>query len=457
MNDPQAVIDPPDTRRLQGWGRASTSECRVWRPTDVTALTRLVDRNPDGGLIARGCGRSYGDAAANHGGAVVDTSALDRIESFDPTDGRLVCGAGVTLGHLVQTFLPRGFVPPVCPGTGFVTVGGAIANDVHGKNHARVGSFAAHVDWFDLITPDGRSVRVDPDREAELFNATTGGAGMTGVIHRAGLRLQAVPGPWLSVTETRQADLETFMASLLDPSTPWDQRVGWIDALARGRSLGRGILGLARHCEDASERPPPRPRRPLTVPFDAPAWLLNRLTVSAFNAAYIRRFGRQRTMLQPFDRFVFPLDAILQWNRLYGRPGVLQFQCVVPFESAQAALTLLLGRIRTAVASPLAVLKTLGASSGGMLSFPRPGFTLAVDFPHRPETRALMRELHAITIDHGGRVYLAKDACLQPGELQRMYPRYEAWLALIRRLDPERRMRSDLSRRVGMHEDTTGE
>ncbi|HYE00239.1 MAG TPA: FAD-binding oxidoreductase [Alphaproteobacteria bacterium] len=440
---------------LAGWGRALRAETRALRPERLAEAARAVAAaEPGPGLIAYGAGRSYGDIALNSGGTTLLTGRLDRLVDFSPEDGLVVCEPGVSYRDLLRIFLPRGFLAPASPGTAFATVGGAIANDVHGKNHDSAGSFGDHVAWLDLAIPDGRVLRVSPQEDAELFAATIGGAGLTGVILRAAIRMARVPSARVAVRERRMPDIGAFMAALQEARGRSTYSVGWIDALSGGTALGRGVLQTAEYAEGGLEAPPPG--RTLRLPADLPGFVLNRHSIGLFNRLYHRRVpeaGRERIV--PLETFLYPLDAILDWNRMYGRSGFHQFQCVIPDAAAERGIPALLEAIaREGSASFLAVLKTLGGEGRGHLSFPMRGFTLALDFPLRAGTAALMARLEAITLDHGGRIYLAKDACLTAEGFRRMYPRLDAFRAVLDRIDPQRRMRSDLSRRLNIHGDS---
>jgi decaprenylphospho-beta-D-ribofuranose 2-oxidase len=432
---------------LHGWGRVSRVSADVASPQTRGEVVDALRCAGDRSLIAFGGGRSYGDMALNSHGRVILTTRLNRILSFDADSGEVVCEPGVTFHQLLREFLPRGFAAPVSPGTGFVTIGGAVANDVHGKNHDVAGSFGDHVRWIDLLLPSGDSVRVSPKDRSEWFKATIGGLGLTGVMLAICFTLRRVPGNAVRVEEQRIPDLESFFAAFETARTRCTYSVAWIDALAVGARLGRGILETAEYSEAALSKAPPRRLR---VPFDFPAATLNPWTVRAFNALYYRRVpsaGRQIERL--LETFLYPLDAILDWNRLYGRPGFYQFQCVVPEAESPRAIRCLLGEVaRARAASFLAVLKTLGGEGQGLLSFPMRGYTLALDLPRRPGTEQLIARLGGITLDYGGRVYLAKDACL-PGELfQAMYPQLHRFRAVLGELDPHGRMNSDLARRL---------
>jgi decaprenylphospho-beta-D-ribofuranose 2-oxidase len=332
-----------------------------------------------------------------------------------------------------------------------VTMGGAVANDVHGKNHHRSGSFGEHVEWIDLLLPDGTPRRITPSSDPELFAATLGGIGLTGVILGLQQRLARVPSNAIELREIRLPDLDAFLERLDATEREYPHAVGWIDAITRGRAMGRGILELGRPAPSGVREP-----RGVhaDIPFDLPSWTLNPYTVQAFNSAYYHRVprgGRTRTI--HVSRFLFPLDALQNWNRMYGRRGVYQFQCVVPFaEGRRAIIELMEEVVRSRGASFLAVLKSMGRAGRGMLSFPMPGFTLALDFPRRAATRSLIERLQDIALKYRGRVYLAKDACLSADQLPPMYPELERFRSVLRRIDPERRMQSDMSRRLQVHE-----
>lgn len=433
---------------LTGWGRTARARSIACRPAadeDVLAALAAPD---DDGFLAHGAGRSYGDAGLNDGGRALLTQDLAEPDSFDAESGHLVCNAGRTIDALMRSYLPRGYLCPVSPGTAFVTLGGALANDVHGKNHDRVGSFGAHVAWFDLALPSGEVRRVSPEADPELFAATVGGIGLTGIVLRLCLRMMPLPSAWVVVRERRMAGLEEFMAALAEARDGATFSVGWIDALAGGRRLGRGILETAEFL--AEERPPMAPRRVRDFPFEAPAALLNPLSIGLFNEAYFRRVpaaGRERA--RPLDRFLYPLDSIGRWNRLYGRRGFYQFQCVIPdAESERGLLALLEAAGRARLGSFLAVLKTLGGAGPGHLSFPQRGFTLALDFPRRTRTQDLLARMERIVLDHGGRVYLAKDATLSPEGFAAMYPKLDPFREVLARVDPDARLQSDMARRL---------
>jgi FAD/FMN-containing dehydrogenase len=375
----------------------------------------LAERLRAGAAIARGNGRAYGDSAVSRANTL-HMRHFDHMLSFDPQSGRLVAEAGVVLGDVIRSFLPKGWFPAITPGTKFVTLGGMIAADVHGKNHHRDGGMATVVDWIDLMQPDGEVIRCSRDHHAELFRWTLGGMGLTGVVLRAAIRLRPVETGWIRQTTVPAPTLAAAMDAF-EAAREATYSVAWIDCLARGPRLGRSLVMLGEHARrdelSARERADPwamSPRRRLAVPLDAPGFLLNGVTVRAFNRFYYWNGARgQGSRLTGWDSYFYPLDAILGWNRIYGRRGFLQFQCALPLEASRAGLEALLGAIsRAGAGSFLAVLKRLGAEDGPF-SFPMEGYTLALDFPVSRRTMALMDELDRIVIDHGGRFYLAKD------------------------------------------------
>lgn len=433
---------------LAGWGRFPTAKAPAFRPERVSEAAACL--KADGTLLARGAGRSYGDQAINSSGSVVLTGRLDRLLALTSGDTPLLeVEAGVSLGTLQRLLIPRGFMLPVTPGTGFATVGGAIANDVHGKNHDADGSFGQHVAWIDLLRADGQVQRLTPDATPTEFWATVGGIGLTGIILAAGLRLLPVPGNAVFLKEERMPDLAAFLNGLRTARSGARFSVGWIDALASGDRIGRGILETA---DLSLESLPLRADKTKRIPLNLPKACLSRPAVSLFNWGYYHRIPRRgRSGLAPIPKFLYPLDAVHDWNRLYGKPGFSQFQAVIPDAAAESGLRALLSAAnKGATASFLAVLKTLGAEGQGLLSFPQPGFTLALDLPRRAETEALLARLEAITLDHGGRIYLAKDSALSAEGFARMYPRLDAFRAAVTALDPEGRFSSDQARRLGI-------
>lgn len=443
----------PHSAQLAGWGRYPVRECTVWQPVTAKALHETLPPLP--ARIARGNGRSYGDASLNPD-ATIDMLRLDRLIAFDDATGELVCEAGVLLSDIIASFVPRGWFVPVTPGTRLVTIGGMIASDVHGKNHHGAGSFGDHLRWIELDLGDGRVLRCSAHENAELFAATCGGMGLTGIIVRAALRLIPIETAWMRQRTVRARNLDAAMAAF-EQSHDWTYSVAWIDCLARGRDLGRSAILLAEHAL-ISELDPPRcaeplarpPRKPSKVPIDLPGFVLSGFNVRAFNQLY---YATQRPgdSLVALDPYFYPLDALADWNRIYGRRGFVQYQCVLPLAESEIGLRRLLETIAAAGSgSFLAVLKRMGAASFGMLSFPMPGYTLALDFPATADNLALLDRLDAITAEHGGRVYLTKDARLSSAMLARGYPRLAEFNELRTRHGLDRRFSSLLSQRLGL-------
>ncbi|MGA4840049.1 FAD-binding protein [Streptomyces sp. G45] len=452
-----AVPAPATPVSVSGWGRTAPSTARLVRPRSqeeaVAALRACAER----GGIPRGLGRAYGDAAQNAGGAVLDMTGLDRVHTVDADAGTVVCDAGVSLHHLMEVLLPLGWFVPVTPGTRYVTVGGAIGADIHGKNHHVSGSFSRHVRGFDLLTADGTVRKVRPG--SRLFDATAGGMGLTGVILRARLQCVPVQTSLMTVDTERATDLDDLMARLTATDHRYRYSVAWIDLLARGAATGRAVLTRGDHAPlDAL---PPRARRaprafhPRSLPPAPsllPSGLLGRTTVGLFNELWYRKAPRHRTgELQKLSAFFHPLDGVPHWNRVYGRGGFVQYQFVVGY-GQEEALRRIVDRIaRHRCPSFLAVLKRFGAGDPGWLSFPLPGWTLALDIPATlPGLPAFLDALDEEVAAAGGRVYLAKDSRLRPELLAAMYPRLDDFRALRQTLDPARVFRSDLSRRLGL-------
>ena len=432
-----------------GWGRTAPS---VGRPVTATAagVPDAVRRAGPRGLIARGLGRSYGDPAQNAGGDVLLPLPAEIGEPA--TDGSVRVGAGTSLHDLMAALLPRGRFIPVTPGTRYVTVGGAIACDVHGKSHHVTGSFGSQVLELDLVLASGETRTVGPDRDPELFWATVGGLGLTGVVTAATLSTIPVETAYAEVTTQRLANVDEVMREMREGDAAFTYSVAWIDTLARGRALGRSVLSRGEHAtrDRVGRDPLPVPRPPrLTVPVTPPVNLVTPLAVRAFNEAWFRRAPRHRTgEIQSLGQFFHPLDGVAGWNRAYGPRGFVQYQLVVP-DDQDAALVRILERIADArLPCFLAVLKRFGPGNPGPLSFPMAGWTLAYDVPATPALAPLLDALDEQVVAAGGRVYLAKDARLHPALLPAMYPRLDEFRAVRERVDPDRVFRSDLSRRL---------
>jgi len=440
-------------KAIAGWGRYPVQECELVRPERHAGLQAL-----QASTIARGQGRSYGDAALNAGERVLLTERLNRFGHFDAEQGRLQAESGVTLAEILKTLVPRGWFPRVTPGTKYVSLGGCIAADVHGKNHHHDGAFSQSVDRFELIGADGHTLSCSPGENAEAFWATVGGMGLTGVIGDVSLQLQPIESAYIKAQHTQARDLQQALEFLQDREHDARYTVAWIDLLSRGASLGRSVVMAGDHAT-VDELPSESREAPLSithrgqrnVPLDMPGWMLNPVSIRAFNALYYRLEGRKSDpFVTDYDRFFYPLDALGNWNRLYGKRGFIQYQCVVPVEGAYESLKQLLDAL-AASGQPafLGVLKRLGEQGQGHLSFPMPGYTLAMDLPVTGQ--ALFELLHRfdeIVMQFGGRVYLAKDSRLTADSMRSMYPRLEQWQAVRRKLDPAGMFQSSLSRRL---------
>jgi decaprenylphospho-beta-D-ribofuranose 2-oxidase len=444
-----ADVTAPRGRRaeLSGWGRRPRCAAEEAEPADPGELAAGIA----GPYLARGLGRSYGDAGLPAPGHLsLNSRRLDRVLSFDPGSGVIEAEAGATLAALLRTALPRGFFLPVTPGTMWATLGGALASNVHGKNHHRSGSLERFVIEAEVATPAGRFT-CSPRERPDLFRATVGGYGLTGFITRAKLRLRPVETSQVEVLRLRAPDLASLFALFAKRDGEFEYSVAWLDTLARGRALGRGVLMLANHGASRGRgraELAARTRRPLTVPFAAPGFVLNRPLLTAFNGCFYRfsRAGRSR---EDCEAFFYPLDRIRAWNLLYGERGFFQYQCAIPDprgEDGIAAVLEFLARER--LGAFLSVLKRCGDDLA-LLPFCKRGYTLALDVPFRgPATLAALDRLDAIVIGHGGRVYLTKDARLSPAAFRAMYPEAPAFMEAVRRYNPGARCDSRLARRL---------
>lgn len=445
---------------LLGWGRAHHFAHTLIAPAFQDEAVRVLSQlREETRWLPRGLGRSYGDSGLNENQLLVDATGLDRFIALDAATGVLECEAGVTLADILQlletlaTKADTGSVwfLPVSPGTKFVTVGGAIANDVHGKNHHRAGCFGNHVLSLRLLRSTGEVLDCSAAENTELFSATVAGLGLTGLILSAQIQLKAVTGLWLETEDVRYGNLDEFFSLSEASRDDWEYDVAWLDCLARGNALGRGVFTRARHVAWAAGSTPPLVRpawQPnLAMPLDLPGFALNRVTVGSFNTLLWHKApARPKRRTAHYDGVFYPLDAIADWNRLYGKQGFYQYQCVLPEASARTAVREQLQAIAASGdGSFLAVLKTFGARrSPGMLSFPVAGTTLALDFANRgPRTLVLLDRLDAITREAGGRIYPAKDGRVSAIDFQRGYPQ---WQAFAQHIDP--RCSSSFWRRV---------
>lgn len=463
----------PSPPTVSGWGRLPVPGHEL-RSEDLEALTR-------GARLTRGLGRSYGDSSLPARGGegapgervpeVVATPLADRLLAFDEATGRLRAEAGLSLLALNRLLMPRGWFTPVSPGTQYVTLGGMVAADVHGKNHHVAGTFGRHVESLrirlaprdppgagegaeDAGEDAGQIVTCSRREHPDLFRATLGGMGLTGHILEVTLRMQQIPSPWILQESERYPRLENFLDALRRAGEEWPYTVGWIDCLSRGRKMGRGILLRGRWAEpDEAPKRPPAPKRRLSVPFEVPGWVLSRPTIRLFNLAYYHRHPpwMRRRIVHP-ESFFYPLDVLLHWNRLYGPRGFTQYQCVLPEPDSTARtrrfLDLLTGLHRLGGASFLCVIKDCGEEGEGLLSFPRPGVSIALDLPVRHTTEELVSRLDELVIAEGGRIYLAKDAFTSAEHFRAMEPRLPAFERIRAEVDPRGHLRSAQSVRI---------
>ena len=440
--------------QLAGWGLNVRAACKLREPESPEQVVAWLDR---GGTIARGVGRSYGDPALNAGGQVIGMQKLDRYLAFDAQTGVLTCEAGVTLAQIIRDFAPRGWFPMITPGTKFVTVGGCIANDVHGKAHHAQGCFSNCVLSMRVLLASGEVVTASREENADLFWATFGGMGLLGIVLDARIRLQSIETTYFRQKGVKVNDLEHLLQALEENDRDFPFSMATLDITATGARLGRGVLSLGEYAK-RSELPANLASDPLRVagapklkvPFELPELTLNPLSIRLLNAV-IQTSLSMKGPIAHYDSFLYPLDTISYWNRGYGRRGFTQYQFVIPFEDGLARMREILTAITTSGELPfLNVFKRFGKSSGGILSFPREGYTFAIDFPIRQNTAALTKRLDAMVLEAGGRVYLGKDAFLDAPTFRAMYPDLDRWLAIKAKYDPHGVFTSNIARRVGL-------
>ncbi len=442
-------------RELAGWGRFPTQNCRVARAEKVREVREIAQNAPVLSLLARGLGRAYGDAALNLDSGVVLMEKLNRFLDFDAQSGILSAEAGVSFASIVQTFAPRGWFLPVVPGTKWITLGGAIACDVHGKNHHIDGSISQFIESLELLLASGETLSCSRAQNSAAFWATMGGLGLTGIILSAKLRLMPLESASLRVSQRQTRDLEETLA-VLQEDAGFKYSVAWIDCLSSGAERGRSVVMRGNHVPAGEAQGPPLSEialdfdgaRSKKIPFDFPDFALTPLTVRAFNAAYYAAHPTGES-IESLESFFWPLDAVSGWNRIYGARGFVQYQCILPFESAREGLTELLETVsNSGRAAFLGVLKKHGASDEAPLGFAMPGIGLALDLPAAPGVREFAQALDEITLRSGGRGYLAKDATLLPDSVRQMYPRLGEFERIKAQLDPQNRFQSSLSRRL---------
>ena len=438
--------------RLAGWGLTPLVKTQLASPHEGEISRHLLSSSH---VIARGLGRAYGDSAVCADGVTLESSSFDSISQV--IDGRVVVGAGVSLDALLRVIIPQGWFVPVTPGTRFVSIGGAIGADIHGKNHHHDGSFGAYVDWIEMILADGTTLRVSPSNHSELFWATVGGMGLTGMIIRASVRLLRIETSSIEVLTTRHRDLDELMEVMIERDKSHRYTVAWVDTLASGASFGRSVLMAGEHASPAAlakrSRTTPLehdPRVRIGVPQHASVKLVHSGTVRLFNEFWYRRSPRRpKSSIDSFSQFFYPLDGVRDWNRLYGKLGFVQYQFVVPDHQSELVRDFIKLMSTRRIPAFLSVLKRFGASSSGWMSFPISGWTLAVDIPADSDNLgSLLDDFDDRVAAAGGRVYLAKDSRLRASILRSMYPRLDEFQQLRRKIDPRGVFASHQSRRL---------
>lgn len=447
---------PRVSRPVAGWGNHPVETCHVYRPERSDELAEIVARAPEPSLIARGLGRSYGDPAMNAGSGVIDTGRLDRMLAFDAETGILHCETAVSLAEILEAMVPRGFFFPVTPGTKYVTLGGAIAADVHGKNHHHSGSMSQHLVDFALLTANGDVLNCSPTENAEVFWATVGGMGLTGLVLEARVKLRPIETAYMRVDYQKARDLDQLLEFIQIADRVHDYGVAWIDCLSRGRNVGRSVLMSANHADPSELRAKaagdphriPAHLHP-QVPFTLPNLVLNPYSAAIFNECVYRGSPSGQRIID-CERYFYPLDAVHAWNRVYGQRGALQYQIALPSATAREGIIQILESLSSARrASFLAVLKSFGPADDGLLSFPAEGMTLAIDLPHTgPDLLEQLHHFDQVVLRLGGRVYLAKDACLSAEHFAAMYPNLKQFREIKAKIDPNQRFSSSQARRL---------
>lgn len=440
-------------KKVCNWGNYPQVDAEVTPGRETREIVQWLTSN--GHRIPRGMGRCYGDSALSP--EILNMVPRNRMLSFDQESGLLNCEAGVTLEEILDVFVPQGWFVPVTPGTKFVSIGGAIASDVHGKNHHKEGCFSDHLHTFTLAAPDGNIYTCSREQNSDIFEATVGGMGLTGVILDASVRLKKIESSYIAQTMVKARNLDEIMKAI-EATAAITYSVAWIDCLSGGNRLGRSVLMAGEHA--AASELPGTFRDPFSiahkgkkaVPFFFPSFSLNRFTVNAFNALYygMKPGGTTHSVID-YDQFFYPLDGILHWNRIYGKRGFTQYQFVVPLKDAYEAIkSVLLLLNKEGLGSFLAVLKYFGPQRHGMLSFPMEGYTLTLDFPINDALFPFLRRLDEIILAHGGRLYLTKDVRMDEAMFKAGYPNWRAFLDIKNRLDPAGHLSSLQSQRIGL-------
>lgn len=436
---------------VNGWGRFPRTTATVFTPVDASSINELLQRQePDSSFIAHGGGRSYGDSALAP--RLISSRFLDSFLQLDSDAGIIRCHSGISLDEMLKVLIPRGWFLPVLPGTRFVTLGGAIAADIHGKNHHLAGSFSQHLIEFSLLTASGDILTCSKTENSELFAATCGGMGLTGIIIDAAIQCEKVSSVLINQRSLVAMNLKECF-SLIEENETSTYSVAWLDCLSSGDALGRSVIYLGEHSENTNgSELLHRPCKSISVPFNSPGFLLNTYSMKLFNKAYFKLQSRARNESSlSYDKYFFPLDTIAHWNRFYGSKGFLQYQFVIPTEAALEGIGEVLQAVSAAgKGSFLSVLKKFGEGNSNLLSFPRAGYTLTLDFKWQKSLPALLDCLDEIVLAHGGRHYLAKDARMSESVFKQSYPNWEKFLEIKQRIDPEEVFASLQSTRLGL-------
>ena len=432
------------TKIISGWGNYPRQESQCMKPSTTALLRTAV--NLEESLIARGMGRSYGDSA--NASKVLQTMCIDHFIEFDNITGKFTAEAGITLLEILRVVTPKGWFLPVTPGSSYVTLGGAIASDVHGKNHHIAGTFGQHVKSLNLVLGTGEIITASKNENADLFHATCGGMGLTGVIISATIQLLPIRSSFIN-KKTMKAECIEAACEAFDNNSNATYSVAWVDCFSKGKSLGRSVLSLGEHAEQGELKI--NFKQVVSVPFAAPSVLLNNLTMKAFNTVYWHKSKHNQNQTTSLMHFFYPLDVVGGWNKLYGKQGFIQFQCVVPKESGVANMRKLLTEIsNSGEGSFLAVLKQFGKANDNLLSFPTEGYTLALDFKFSASAIKTVSRLEEMLVDMGGRLYLTKDALMQEKTFKKTYPNWEKFEAVREKYGAIGKFSSSQSKRLGL-------
>lgn len=441
------------SEKVANWGKYPVVDANVWEYNNPEKYPGIIlDHTP---VIPRGMGRCYGDSALSK--HILSTVKLNHLLDFDPERGILTCEAGVTIEEVLRLFVPRGWFMPVTPGTKFVTLGGAFASDIHGKNHHAKGTFSDHVYWLDMLLPNGEIIRCSKTENADIFNLTAGGMGLTGLIIRLSFQLAPIETSYIRQESIKAKNLDEIMKVFEDTSS-WTNSVAWIDCLSKGKSLGKSIMTVGEFAKVNELTSAKQKKEPLKthksgklfLPFDFPNFTINSLTVRAFNLLYYnKQLSRKKNSIVHYETFYYPLDGILHWNRVYGKNGFTQYQFVLPPETSREGLIAIIERIgQRKMGSFLTVLKLFGNQQENYIRFPKGGYTLAIDFKIEPRVWKFLDELDELVLKYGGRVYLTKDVRMKHETLMQSYPQAEEFVRKVKEINPQYTFSSVQSDRI---------